>query len=203
MKRLLLCLAWFPTVVLTLAVCMLYLQTNYSSPKVVVAALPELPAVQAQKTENYNAFLDDIPEVLGSSTTVLQAQDARPALVQRFLEKHDSPLVPHTQVLIDTADKYGLDYALIPAMAMQESNLCKKIPENSNNCWGYGIYGDKVLKFASYEEGIERVAKTLKEKYLEESLTNPDLIMSKWTPSSKGSWSFAVNTFMQEIKQGK
>lgn len=200
MKRLLLTLAWFPVTLLTLSICLIYLYVNYR-PSAKGVTLTTIRQAKAQNPQ-YNEFLDSLPQVLGASKTILEAQDARPTLIERFLKKHGSQLVPYSQLLVDTADKYGLDYALIPAMAMQESNLCKKIPEESYNCWGFGIYGNKVHKFSSFEEGIDRVGSTLKEKYLEESLTNPDLIMSKWTPRSNGSWSYAVNTFMQEIKQG-
>lgn len=159
--------------------------------------------VQANSLGDKIHLTNILPAVLGASKTVFASEDARPTLLENFFIKYKSPLIPYAFYLVDIADKYGLDYALIPAMAMQESQACLKIPDNSYNCWGYGIYGDKVVKFASYEEGIEKVAKTLKEKYLKDSLTNPDLIMSRWTPSSNGSWSYAVNYFMQEIKQGK
>ncbi|MBI2611138.1 glucosaminidase domain-containing protein [Candidatus Gottesmanbacteria bacterium] len=203
MKRLLLIITWIPVSIFTLIICLIYLQINYTSASQKIAVVPRIQKAFAQNYAQYNEFLDEIPQVLGASETILTSKDARPYLVERFLKKYDSPLIPHAQFLVDTADKYGLDYALMPAMAMQESNLCKKSPEDSHNCWGFGIYGEKVVKFSSYEEGIDRVGRTLKEKYLEESLTNPDLIMSKWTPRSEGSWSYAVNTFMQEIKQGK
>jgi len=201
MHRLLLMIVWFPAVLATLIISLIYLHIHYSA-SAYQAPVQRIAAADSHDA-TYNKFLDKIPQVLGLSTTSLSAQDARPALVAQFLKKYNSPLIPYAQLLVDKADKYGLDYALIPAMAMQESNLCQKIPDNSHNCWGFGIYGNKVMKFNSYEEAIEAVAKTLKEKYIEDSLTNPDLIMSRWTPSSNGSWSFAVNTFMQDIKQGR
>jgi len=191
MKNLLTIFVWTPTTFLTLVLSLLYLTFHYPSQNKLISKL------------HFQSQIAALPQVLGSSTTAFAAEDARPPLIERFLSKYQSPLASSAQYLVDTADKYGLDYALIPAMAMQESQGCLHIPEGSNNCWGYGIYGDKVVKFDSYEKAIETVAKTLKEKYLQDSLTNPDLIMSRWTPSSNGSWSFAVNYFMAEIKQAK
>jgi hypothetical protein len=98
------------------------------------------------------------------------------------------------------ADKYSLDFRLIPSIAMQESNLCKKIPAESYNCWGFGIYGSKVTKFSNYPEAIETVTRTLALKYKEKGLVTPEEIMSMYTPSSNGSWAHGVNHFMQQLQ---
>src|SRR5688572_4674582 len=77
----------------------------------------------------------DTSDVLGVGT-VAELEDARPHIVANFLERHGSPLKPYDhfgQYLVDIADKYELDFRLMPAIAMQESNLCKKIPEGSYN----------------------------------------------------------------------
>lgn len=202
MKKLLIVLIWFPASFFTLALALIYLQMNYNPQITLAEKLHQQTALLVKNNRELQAF-EAIPEVLGAQKTVFAAEDARPALLEHFFKKYNSPLLPYAQYIVDTADKYGLEYSLIPAMAMQESEGCKKIPEGSNNCWGYGIYGTQVIKFNSYEEGINTVARTLKEKYLQDSLTNPDLIMSRWTPSSNGSWSYAVNYFMQMIRQGK
>lgn len=133
----------------------------------------------------------------------LIARDARPKIVSSFLENYSCPLVPYGQYAdkyIEVADKYSLDFRLIPAISMQESNCCKKIPEGSNNCWGYGIYGDQVVRFSTVEEGIEAVAKTLAKNYTSKGLMEPEEIMRKYTPQSKGSWAAGVLHFMNEMK---
>jgi|SRR5581483_775586 len=135
--------------------------------------------------------------VLGESVTVT---DARIEILKQFLTKYKSPLLPHAKKLVETADKYNLDFRLLPAVAMQESTLCRTIPENSFNCWGYGIYGDKIMRFTSYEEAIERVGKGLSSDYVYDGLTTPELIMSRYTPSSNGSWAASVRQFMEEME---
>lgn len=126
--------------------------------------------------------------------------DGRVEKIRQFLQKYGSPLEPYAQDVINAAEEYGLDYRLVPAIAMQESNLCLKIPEGSNNCWGFGIYGGKVHKFVDYKEGIYAVSKTLGTKYKDNGLITPDQIMTRWTPSSNGSWAFSVNHFMDKLK---
>src|SRR3989344_1400548 len=56
--------------------------------------------------------------------------DARQEIIRQYMAKYNSPLEPHAQFLVDTAQKYDLDFRLLVAIAQQESNLCKKIPED-------------------------------------------------------------------------
>ncbi len=123
--------------------------------------------------------------------------DGRVANLQAFIRKYNphSPLYELADKIVEVSDKYGLDYRLLVAIAMQESNLCKRIPKDSYNCWGWGIYGDKVTKFKSYEEAIETVAKGLKEKYVDKGHYTIYTIMRKYNPSSDGSWGDAVKKF--------
>ena len=93
-----------------------------------------------------------------------------------------------------------MDYRLIPAISIQESNACERIPPGSFNCWGWGIYGGKITRFASYPEAIEAVSKGLKKGYVDQGLTTPDQIMAKYNPSSDGSWANGVNFFWRIIE---
>lgn len=130
----------------------------------------------------------------------LTVEDARVEIVRQFLNQYNSPLFSHARLLVDTADKYNMDFRLLPAVAMQESNLCQKIPDESYNCWGYGIYGDKILRFASFEDAIEKVAKGLADDYIYVGLTTPELIMRRYAPSSNGSWAQSVSHFMEKME---
>lgn len=140
------------------------------------------------------------PSSLTNFNATIDVQDSSEEIVRQFFEKYRSPLEPYAQDVIEAANLYGIDYRLVPAIAMQESNLCLKAPEGSNNCWGYGIYGGKVHKFDTYKDGIYAVSKTLGTDYKNRGLITPDEIMSMWTPSSNGSWAFSVNHFMGVLK---
>ncbi len=140
-----------------------------------------------------------LPTAQNIFSATISERDGRTERIRDFLQKYNSPLEPFSQDIIDAADAYGLDYRLIPAIAMQESNLCLKIPSDSYNCWGFGIYGGKVHKFSDYKEGIYTVTKTLATKYKNNSLVTPEEIMTIWTPSSNGSWAFSVNHFMDKL----
>jgi hypothetical protein len=135
--------------------------------------------------------------------TAVAGSDARPIIIANFLERHSAPLTPYDyygQQLVDIADRYNLDYRLLPAIMMQESNLCKSIPPGSYNCLGFGVHARGTLGFESYEAGFDRAAREIKERYVDIGLTTPEKIMTKYTPSSNGSWAFSVNQWIVEME---
>lgn len=140
-----------------------------------------------------------LPNASGTLKTNVLARDARITAVKNFFKRYKSDLFPYAEEVVNVADKYGLDYRLIPAIAMQESNLCKKAPKNSYNCWGFGIYGKKVTRFENYSDAINTVTKTLAQKYKADGLETPEEIMSRYTPGSNGSWANGVNQFMDQL----
>lgn len=141
-----------------------------------------------------------LPDTLPSIGSEIVAADARAEIIRQYLHSYNSPLEPHAEFIIAISDKYNLDYRLLTAIAQQESNLCKKIPEGSFNCWGWGIHSRGTLGFASFDEGIETVAAGLKKEYIDKGYTTPEEIMSKYTPLSQGSWAFGVNSFMDQLR---
>lgn len=158
-------------------------------------------------------FNDTNTKVLGIETTssepisnntnrdiiAASGQQGRATILKEFLSKYNSPLLPYTENIISAADFYGIDYRLLPAIAFQESTLCKKIPKESYNCWGFGIYGGKVTRFTSYEDAIETISKTLAKEYKSKGLEQPSEIMTKYTPQSNGSWAKNVSLTMDKI----
>ncbi|QQG40645.1 MAG: hypothetical protein HYV37_03760 [Candidatus Levyibacteriota bacterium] len=127
-------------------------------------------------------------------------QDARVEMIKQFFAKYKSPLEPYAKEVVNYADDFGLDFRLIPSIAMQESNLCLKAPVDSNNCWGFGIYGGKVRMFKDYKEGIYEVTKTLATNYKKNGLETPEQIMTRYTPGSNGSWARGVTHFMNQLQ---
>lgn len=136
------------------------------------------------------------------SLEVIKTNDARPKIIKNYLEKYKSPLVPYSDLIYEVSQDYGFEYYWIVAIAQQESNLCKKVPENSHNCWGYGIHKRGTLRFQSYELAIRSYAEYLKREYFDKGLDTPELIMKKYTPSSNGSWARGVWQFINEMENG-
>lgn len=141
-----------------------------------------------------------LPTYTSSISEEIETGDARVEIVKQYLEKYNSPMTSHEAKIVETADKYGLDFRLITAIAQQESNLCKIIPPETYNCWGWGIHSEGTLGFNSFEEGIETVSAGLKKNYIDKGYTTVEEIMNKYTPMSNGSWANGVNTFMAEMQ---
>lgn len=157
--------------------------------------------IETSKTSPYkNISLYQGTEVLGVVADTPTLGDSRADNLRAFFRKYHSSLYDSADFIVKISDIYHFDYRLLPAIAMQESTLCKYIPENSHNCWGYGIYGSTVTRFSSYEEAIETVAKGLKKNYLDKGYTTPELIMSKYTPRSSGSWARSINLFITSLE---
>lgn len=129
--------------------------------------------------------------------------DARAKIVENFFAGYKSILANYSNEFITVADKYNLDWRLLPAITMQESNGGKKVITDSHNPFGYGIYGSSVRKFTSWEEAIKRVGQALREDYLNQGLKTPEEIMAKYTPpslASDGAWAKGVRFFMSELQ---
>lgn len=140
-----------------------------------------------------------LPKASGTLKISVTSEDMRITLVRDFFKKYKSTLTPYADDVITAADKYEIDYRLIPAIAMQESNLCKKAPKGSYNCWGFGVYGKKITKFDNYNQAINTVTKTLSLNYKAKGLETPEQIMTKYTPGNNGSWADSVNHFMNQL----
>lgn len=149
---------------------------------------------------NNAVYFRALPERKADFYISLETKDARIEVLQDFFKKHSSSLLPFAAEIVAKADEYSLDYRLLPAIAMQESNLCKKIPQNSFNCFGFGIYGGKVLKFSGYDEAINSVSKALSQEYAKKGLVNPKEIMTKYNPTNTNSWAESVSYFMQNLQ---
>ncbi len=192
MRKIFLCLVFILFTPLTLVVAFFSLNQITNSEKEVLAK-STVPSGQF-----YAALPQDTGEVLGE----INSADARPIIIENYLRKHNSPLFPYADKLLEAAERYDVDYRLIVAIAQCESNLCKKSPPDSYNCWGFE---NGKTKFLSWEQAFNQVAKTLRERYLDQGLTTPEEIMPKYAPPSVakgGPWAKCVSQFMEELEYG-
>jgi len=123
-------------------------------------------------------------------------------IIRRYLERYKSPLADYADLIFELSETYGFEYYWIPAIAQQESNLCKKIPEGSHNCWGYGIHSKGTLGFDSYPIALKSFAEYLTREYFDKGLNTAELMMTKYCPHSNGSWAFGINQFIDEMETG-
>ncbi len=148
------------------------------------------------------AFLIFTPQVLAASEAVSSASFAtvenrnfRIEELRQFLAAYDSPLESFAADFVRAADKYDLDWRLIPAITGVESTFGKAIPFGSYNAYGWvnGAY-----YFKSWEDSIEIVAKTLRENYLNRGADTVEKIAPIYAPPST-TWAWKVQYFMEKM----
>ncbi|RJR27363.1 hypothetical protein C4561_02305 [candidate division WWE3 bacterium] len=125
----------------------------------------------------------------------------RELILTRFFEKYNSPLMPHVKTFVEVADKYKIDFRLLPAISCIESSCGKRLIPGSYNPFGWGIYGDNVIRFVSYDEAIEKVGEGLNKGYFAKGLNTPEKIAPVYTPPSHVHWLGKVKYFMNEMDQ--
>lgn len=124
--------------------------------------------------------------------------DSRAKALRAYLSRFDSPLAENAQDFINVADEYQLDWKLLPAIAGVESTFGKAIPAYSYNAWGWGVYGDHVIRFPSFAEGIRTIGKGLRENYVNKGATNVYQIGRIYAASP--TWAERVDRYMNNIE---
>jgi len=111
------------------------------------------------------------------------------------VNRGNAPLVDYAEKFVEVANKYGLDYRLLPAIATVESGGGKS-NFRKYNAWGWGNKG-----FTSFEEGIEVVGRGLKNNYIDKGRDTVDEIAPVYCPPNASNWVRSVNQFMIEIER--
>ena len=97
------------------------------------------------------------------------------------------------------ADAYDIDWRLVFSIAGVESGFGKRVPYNSYNAWGWGVFtGQKTgAGFTSWQHGIRIVTAGLRERYIDrgrQSLSDIGAIYA-----ADGNWSGKVQFFYNKI----
>jgi hypothetical protein len=123
--------------------------------------------------------------------------------LKEFFEKQNSPLLENAKTFVDVAEKYNLDYRLLPAIACMESSCGKRLIPGSYNPFGWGIYGNNAIHFKSFDDAIETVGKGIHEKYVSRGLETPEEMAPVYTPPNPVKWKNGVNFFIGKIEDPK
>ena len=131
------------------------------------------------------------PVTIGAKET----EDYRVKALSNVFKKYNSPLEPYASAYVQAADKYGVDWRLLPSISGLESSFGVHLMPNSYNAYGWG--GGHIY-FKNWEDGIDHINKTLKANYMEKwGATNVWEIGPIYAESP--TWSVRVNRFMEEI----
>ena len=140
-----------------------------------------------------------------SSAKILIAEqtvsdDYRVKVLYSYLMQYDSPLAPFAGDFVRNADKYNLDWKLVAAISGVESTYGEAIPVNSYNAWGWGVYGDNVIRFASWKEGIDTISQGLRERYMNQ-WGGKDIYQIGAMYAASPAWASHVESTMNQIQE--
>jgi hypothetical protein len=127
--------------------------------------------------------------------------------INRYLKRKGSPLAGLGAEFVKAGRKYGVDPYLLVAISGAETSFGTYGPaQRIHNAWGWGPH----IEFGSWQEGIHRIARGLREGYLNEGRTTVQQIGQKWAPIGAGNdptnlnsnWAKNVAGYMRELGAG-
>lgn len=123
------------------------------------------------------------------------ARDARCETLRTFFASQGSPLGASAQVFVEKADQYGLDWRLLPALAMVESGGGRHARRNNIFGWNSGR-----TRFSSVAAGIDYVASRLAHSPIYRGRTSREILRA-YNPTRK-QYPLRVIRFMESIASG-
>ncbi|WP_081954015.1 glucosaminidase domain-containing protein [Paenibacillus sp. FSL R5-0345] len=105
--------------------------------------------------------------------------------------------------------KYGIDPALLAAIAVHETgNGTSNAVKTKNNVGGM-MGKNGLMTFSSIQEGIEKMASNLKRNYIDKGLTTIEAIQRKYAPSGAANdpnglndyWVNGVTTYYKKFSK--
>ena len=100
-------------------------------------------------------------EIVEEVDVLLETQKVKAAKIDAYFGKYNLPAEGYGLAMVKAADKYDLDWRLLPALAKLETtggkHVCKN-PKGANNWFGWGSC---KIRFDSVEESFDVIAKNL------------------------------------------
>lgn len=127
-----------------------------------------------------------------------EGNDQRFLKLEKFLIFYNSPFgEEEIEAFLSAADKNQLDWRLLPAITGIESTFGRFLPADSYNPFGWGIYGNQVKCFNSYEEAIETVAQGVAQNYPYQDIYS---LAYNYCPPNANRWASRVLSFMAQLE---
>lgn len=123
-------------------------------------------------------------------------KDDRAQILKKFLKSRNSPMTEDAEKLVAIADKYNLNWKLLPAIAGVESQYGQVIPLGSYNPYGWN---NGATYFKDWSQATEVVASGIRTRYLPSGEVTPYKIGP--TYAANPAWANHVANYMRQIDQ--
>ena len=172
------------------------------------------PALVPSITSQNQAIIQNSEEVTPSSDTLSKIESERlikANKIDTYFASRNLPLAGHGMGMVLAAEKYDLDWKLIPAIAMRETTGGKKAcpityKKTGDIRYTYNVFGwgSCSIKFESYEEAFETLARNLsgnnpRTAYHYSGKTTVEILKSYNPPSVVKDYSAQVIKIMDAI----
>lgn len=161
-----------------------------------VAISPTIINSQPQEAVNSPRISQSETKPNAMVITVVAKKDNRAERLDRYFAANNSPFVGKGSNFVEIADKYDIDYTLLPAIAKLESQLGRALPAGSYNPYGWG--GGRI-RFSSFENANEVVANGLRTRYAPTGVITPARIGR--TYAENPTWAARVSRYQFEISR--
>lgn len=128
--------------------------------------------------------------------SVVAAKDNRAERLEKYFAVKGSPFAGKGNNFVEVADKYDIDWTLLPAIAYLESQLGKQVPAYSYNPYGWN---NGKYRFGSWENANEVVANGLRTRYAPTGVITPFRIGKMYAASP--TWAQRVAKYQIEISK--
>lgn len=130
---------------------------------------PNPASISANKPLDNNPIENILGEIKDNKDTALQAERlAKAEKINTYFGKRNLPLEGHGMEMVMVAEKYNIDWRLIPSIALIETTggkfACSKTYKATGDIrYTYNVFGwgSCSIKFESYNEAFEILAKNL------------------------------------------
>lgn len=134
------------------------------------------------------------PEKLVFKAKIKAKKDDRAKILAKFLTSRGSPMAKDAEKLVKIADKYNLDWKLLPAIAGVESQYGKMVPFGSYNPYGWN---NGSAYFNDWADASDHVAAGIRTRYAPKGEVTPWGIGPSY--AANPAWASHVVGYMYQI----
>jgi hypothetical protein len=116
--------------------------------------------------------------------------------IRKFMARRNAPLAEQAEFCVLMANKFDLDYRLVPAISIIESSGGKYL-YRPYNAWGWG--GSRGFTFESWEDSIYTVTRGISRGYKDRGAVTPQQMAPTYNPHTPNEWGAKVASTMEQI----
>jgi len=127
---------------------------------------------------------------------VVARKDDCAKILAKYLHARKSPMTRYARELVRIADKYNLDWRLLPAISGVESQYGIMVPTGSYNPYGWN---NGAAYFKNWVDAANKVASGIRYRYAPSGSVDPFRIGPRY--AANPAWAARVAVYMKQINQ--